>query len=196
MSVRGEPDRRDRRAGRPRCPPRRRSPDARRRTRCRPTGPLVDTFGRVHTDLRLSFTDDCNFRCVYCMPEEGVPLRPRAEILTFEEIVRVAGGGPDARGPGGPTHRRRAARCAGGSSISSRRLAEVGFEDLALTTNGTGLVRHLAGPLADAGLQRVNVSCDSLRPDRFAADPPAGPPGRGAGRPWTPPSGPDWRRSR
>jgi len=54
------------------------------------TGPLVDSFGRVHTDLRISVTDRCNLRCVYCMPEEGVDWVPRSEILTFEEIERVA----------------------------------------------------------------------------------------------------------
>jgi cyclic pyranopterin phosphate synthase len=54
-------------------------------------GPLVDVYGRVHTDMRVSVTDRCNLRCVYCMPEEGVPFLPRAEILTFEEISRVAG---------------------------------------------------------------------------------------------------------
>ena len=54
------------------------------------TGPLVDSFGRVHTDLRISVTDRCNLRCVYCMPEEGVTWLPRSEILTFEEIERIA----------------------------------------------------------------------------------------------------------
>src|SRR5215211_1726611 len=52
--------------------------------------PLVDTFGRVHTDLRISVTDRCNFRCLYCMPDEGMEWLPRADILTFEEIVRIA----------------------------------------------------------------------------------------------------------
>ncbi len=130
-------------------------------------GPLVDTFGRVHTDLRISLTDNCNFRCVYCMPEEGVPLRPRGEILTSEEIVRVAG---IARALGV-----RSVRLTGGEPLLRRgvvdlvrRLAALGFDDLALTTNGTNLAR-LAAPLAEAGLRRVNISCDSLRPDRFEA---------------------------
>ena len=58
--------------------------------RCLPSGALVDPYGRAHTDLRVSVTDRCNLRCVYCMPEEGVPFRPRDEILSFEEITRVA----------------------------------------------------------------------------------------------------------
>jgi GTP 3',8-cyclase len=129
------------------------------------TGPLVDTFGRVHTDLRISVTDRCNLRCTYCLPDRDPPFRPRHEILTFEEIERVA----------------RVARSLGVSSVRLtggepllrngvvelvRRLAAIGFEDLALTTNGTALARF-APALAEAGLQRVNVSCDSLRPERF-----------------------------
>ncbi|MGA7833631.1 MAG: GTP 3',8-cyclase MoaA [Acidimicrobiales bacterium] len=128
-------------------------------------GPLVDTYGRIHSDLRISVTDRCNFRCVYCMPEEGVPFLPREQILTYEEITSVA----------------RVARMLGVSSVRLtggeplirkgvvglvRQLAELGFDDVALTTNGTELER-LAQPLADAGLTRVNISCDTLRPARF-----------------------------
>ena len=130
-------------------------------------GPLVDSFGRVHTDLRISITDRCNLRCVYCLPEEGVVFRPRAEILSFEEITRVA---RVARSIGVD-----ALRITGGEPLLRkdvvelvRQIGAIGFDDLALTTNGTSLPR-LAAPLASAGLRRVNVSCDSLRPDRFAA---------------------------
>jgi GTP 3',8-cyclase len=131
------------------------------------TGPLVDRFGRVHDDLRLSVTDRCNLRCVYCMPNEGMTFLPRAEILSFEEIVRVAG---VARELGV-----RAVRLTGGEPLVRRGvvdlvrgIASLGFEDLALTTNAI-LLAPMARELAAAGLRRVNVSCDSLRADRFAA---------------------------
>ena len=130
-------------------------------------GPLVDTYGRVHTDLRISVTDRCNFRCVYCMPEEGVPFLPRQEILTFEEIARVARVAHDLGV--------RSVRFTGGEPLLRHHVAdlvamvaEAGFDDLALTTNGTSLAT-LAPDLAGAGLRRVNISCDSLRPERFAA---------------------------
>lgn len=140
---------------------------AERSTTGMPTsGPLVDRYGRVHTDIRFSITDRCNLRCVYCLPDENVVFRPREEILSFEEIARVA---RVARSLGVVT-----ARVTGGEPLVRkgvvelvRQLAEVGFTDLAMTTNGTGL-KELAGPLADAGLSRVNVSCDSLREQRYA----------------------------
>jgi cyclic pyranopterin phosphate synthase len=146
--------------------PRRRSPTTLVATGMPVAGPLVDTFGRVHTDLRLSITDRCNLRCVYCMPEEGVPYVPRKDILTFEEIVRVARvayalGVRSLRMTGGEPLVRR------GVVELVQALAEVGFDDLSMTTNGTELGR-LAPALAGAGLRRVNISCDSLRPDRFA----------------------------
>lgn len=128
-------------------------------------GPLVDRYGRAHTDLRMSVTDRCNLRCVYCMPEEGVPFQPREQILSFEEMTRVAGvahsmGVTSVRLTGGePLVRRGVVDLVG-------RLALVGFDDIALTTNGTGLA-PLAEALARAGLQRVNISCDSLQPQRF-----------------------------
>ncbi len=129
-------------------------------------GPLVDRYGRVHTDLRMSVTDRCNLRCFYCMPEEGVPFLPRSEILSYEEITRVA---TVARSLGVTS-----LRLTGGEPLVRRgivdlvaMLAEVGFDDLALTTNGMGLTA-LAPKLVEAGLQRVNISCDSLRPQRFA----------------------------
>ncbi|HUC37374.1 MAG TPA: GTP 3',8-cyclase MoaA [Acidimicrobiales bacterium] len=137
-----------------------------RRARHMPTrGPLVDGYGRVHTDLRISVTDRCNLRCVYCMPEEGVPVLPRSELLTFEEIERVAA---VARGLGIDS-----VRITGGEPLVRRgivdlvrRLARIGFGDMALTTNGTSLP-PLARALSEAGLRRVNISCDSLRPERF-----------------------------
>ena len=128
-------------------------------------GPLVDPYGRVHTDLRVSVTDRCNLRCVYCMPEEGVPFLPRQEILSFEEITRVA---HVARSLGV-----RSLRLTGGEPLVRRglvelvrQLATVGFDDMALTTNGTQLA-PVASELARAGLNRVNISCDSLRPQRY-----------------------------
>ncbi len=128
-------------------------------------GPLVDRYGRVHDDLRLSVTDRCNLRCIYCMPDEGMTFLPRAEILSFEEIVRVAA---VARGLGV-----RSVRLTGGEPLVRRGLrdlvagiADLGFDDVALTTNGI-LLAPVAKDLAAAGLRRVNVSCDSLRPDRF-----------------------------
>jgi len=130
-------------------------------------GPLVDAYGRVHTDLRLSITDRCNLRCVYCMPDEGMSFLPRGETLSDEEIVRVA---RVARSLGIT-----ALRLTGGEPLVRKgvvelvgRLASLGYADLGLTTNAMQL-GALAEPLAAAGLSRVNVSCDSLRPDRFAS---------------------------
>ena len=126
---------------------------------------LVDTFGRVHRDLRISVTDRCNFRCTYCMPPDGLDWLPRSELLTFEEIERVARvlverfGVHSIRLTGGePTVRARLANLVA-------MLTPLGT-DLALTTNGLtlGLV---AGDLAAAGLRRINISLDSLQADRF-----------------------------
>jgi cyclic pyranopterin phosphate synthase len=130
-------------------------------------GPLVDRYGRHHNDLRISVTDRCNLRCVYCMPEEGLSFLPHDDLLSFDEIVRVA---RVARSLGVD-----ALRLTGGEPLMRRdlpaligRLSALGFADLAMTTNGTELAR-VAPRLAAAGLRRVNVSCDSLRPERFAA---------------------------
>jgi cyclic pyranopterin phosphate synthase len=127
--------------------------------------PLMDGFGRVHRDLRISVTDRCNFRCTYCMPAEGLAWLPRDELLTFEEIERVARvfverfGFDSIRLTGGePTVRAHLPVLVG-------KLAALGV-DLALTTNGATL-ELVARDLAAAGLRRINVSCDSLRPDRF-----------------------------
>jgi cyclic pyranopterin phosphate synthase len=130
------------------------------------SGPLVDPFGRVHTDLRISVTDRCNLRCVYCMPEEGIGWVPHSQILTFEEIERVASiakrlGVDSVRLTGGEPLVR-----AGVVDLIAK-LNRIGFADLSMTTNGTTLAR-LAPALAAAGLKRVNVSCDSLKPERFA----------------------------
>jgi len=127
--------------------------------------PLVDGHGRVHRDLRISVTDRCNFRCQYCMPAEGMTWLPREQLLTFEEIERVARvfverlGFDSIRLTGGePTVRARL-------PVLVAKLADLGA-DLSLTTNGAtlGLVAH---DLAAAGLRRINISCDSLRRDRF-----------------------------
>ena len=131
------------------------------------TGPLIDGFGRVHTDLRISITDRCNFRCTYCMPTEGMQWLPRPELLTYEEIERIARvavtelGITSIRITGGePTVRSHL-------PVLVAKLARLGV-DVALTTNGATLASQ-AADLAAAGLHRVNISLDTLQPDRFAA---------------------------
>jgi cyclic pyranopterin phosphate synthase len=128
---------------------------------------LVDPHGRVVRDLRISVTDRCNFRCTYCMPAEGMTWLPRSEVLTFEEIERVARVCVERYGFDG-------IRITGGEPtvrahlpVLVEKLARLGV-DLAMTTNGATL-RLLADDLRRAGLRRLNVSCDSLRVDRFAA---------------------------
>jgi len=127
--------------------------------------PLIDSFGRVHTSLRISVTDRCNIRCFYCMPEK-VRFLPRAEILTYEEIerlvrvvaqmgvnkLRVTGGEPLVR-------------------TELPRLIEMlasvpGIRDIALTTNGI-LLAEQAQALKDAGLRRINISLDGLSEETF-----------------------------
>ena len=133
--------------------------------------PLIDSFGRVHRDLRISVTDRCNYRCTYCMPEEGMQWLPRSELLTYEELARLArvmveqfgidgirltGGEPTMRAHLPVLIQKLAAlRVPGGDPV-----------DLALTTNGSTL-RAQAHDLVAAGLRRINISCDSLRADRF-----------------------------
>lgn len=128
--------------------------------------PLIDSFGRIHSDLRLSVTDRCNIRCFYCMPEENVQFRPRSEILTFEEIerfarvsaqlgvnkLRVTGGEPLVR-----SHL---------PNLIQRLVAIPGIEDVALTTNGV-LLGDQAEALRAAGLHRLNVSLDTLDEETF-----------------------------
>ena len=134
--------------------------------------PLVDTFGRVHRDLRISVTDRCNFRCTYCMPEEGMEWLSRDDILTFEETGRIARifverfGTSSIRLTGGePTVRAHLPVLV--RLLSRLRVGGDGpLVDLAMTTNGATL-RNVAHDLVDAGLRRINVSLDSLRADRF-----------------------------
>jgi GTP 3',8-cyclase len=128
--------------------------------------PLVDLLGRVHTSLRISVTDRCNIRCFYCMPNENVRFRPRDEILTFEEIARFA------RVVSQMGVRR--LRLTGGEPLvrtDLSRLVEMlarlpAIEDLALTTNGI-LLAEQAAALRRAGLQRLNISLDTLREEVF-----------------------------
>jgi GTP 3',8-cyclase len=128
--------------------------------------PLVDGHGRQITDLRVSVTDRCNFRCQYCMPADGLPWLDRDEVLRFEEIERLVSvmarmGVTDLRLTGGePLVRREFPRLV--SMLSRVR----GLEDLSLTTNAYLLERD-ASALVDAGITRVNVSIDSLQRDRF-----------------------------
>lgn len=136
--------------------------------------PLVDPFGRVVRDLRVSITDRCNFRCTYCMPAEGMAWLARDELLSFEEIERVVRvcvqrfGVDGVRLTGGePTVRARLTSLV--SMLSCIEVPGTGRTvDLALTTNGATLAL-LAADLRRAGLSRLNISCDSLRPDRFEA---------------------------
>src|SRR5436305_1776186 len=129
------------------------------------TGPLVDTFGRRHDNLRVSVTDRCNLRCTYCMPED-VTFLPREELLSFEEMtqfVRVAAGLGVTK-----------VRLTGGEPLMRRDLHKLvamlvevpGLKDVGLTTNGL-LLGPQAVALRAAGLRRLNVSLDTLHPGRF-----------------------------
>jgi cyclic pyranopterin phosphate synthase len=136
----------------------------------RPPDPrLVDRFGRVATDLRISLTDRCNLRCTYCMPAEGLPWMPRAEQLTDGELVRLIAiavrdlSVHELRFTGGEPLLRR-----GLEDVIAASAALTPRPDISLTTNGVGLARR-ATALAAAGVNRLNVSLDTLRPDRFAA---------------------------
>jgi cyclic pyranopterin phosphate synthase len=129
--------------------------------------PLIDPHQRTVRDLRISITDRCNFRCTYCMPEEGMQWLPRQDLLSYEEIERIARvlveryGFESIRLTGGePTVRAHL-------PLLVERLAALGVE-LSMTTNGASL-GLIAGDLKRAGLDRINVSLDSLRADRFAA---------------------------
>jgi GTP 3',8-cyclase len=127
---------------------------------------MRDQFGRAITYLRISVTDRCNLRCVYCMPPEGVPWKSHGEIMRYEEIlevVRVAA-----------SHGIREVRLTGGEPLVRPDLAELvrmiasvpGIQDLSLTTNGI-LLASQAKVLAEAGLNRVNISLDTLQPEKF-----------------------------
>ncbi len=128
--------------------------------------PLVDTFGRLHNNLRISVTDRCNIRCFYCMPEEGVKFEARENILSFEEIERVA---RVAASLG-----IRKLRITGGEPLVRKDLPKLigklaaipGIEDIAMTTNGVLLAQH-AQALYDNGLRRLNVHLDTLDRERF-----------------------------
>ena len=130
---------------------------------------LVDGFGRVHTDLRVSLTDKCNLRCSYCMPPEGLDWLPGEAMLTDDEVVRVVGiavrdlGITDVRLTGGEPLLRR-----GLVDIVSRLSALEPRPRLALTSNGIGLAR-VAADLAAAGLDRINVSLDTMHRATFIA---------------------------
>ncbi len=130
-------------------------------------GGLVDRFGRAATDLRVSLTDRCNLRCSYCMPAEGLDWLPTDDVLTDDEVVRLIDVAVTHLGV-------REVRFTGGEPLVRRGLVDIVRRTTALrprpetsiTTNGLGL-RHTAAALAEAGLDRVNVSLDTVRPDTF-----------------------------
>ena len=130
------------------------------------SNPLLDTFGRIHDNLRISVTDRCNIRCFYCMPEEGVKFMKREEILSFEEIERfvriaVSLGVTKLRVTGGEPLVRK------DLPVLIAKLASIpGIRDLSLTTNGV-LLSGQAQALYDAGLRRLNVHLDTLDRERF-----------------------------
>ena len=129
---------------------------------------LVDRFGRTATDLRVSLTDRCNLRCTYCMPAEGLPTLPRDAVMTRAEIARLVGVATRELGV-------RQVRFTGGEPLLRADLVEIVADvaalpdrpEISLTTNAVGL-DHRARALKDAGLDRVNISLDTLDPDTFA----------------------------
>ena len=131
------------------------------------SAPLRDQFGRSIEYLRISVTDRCNFRCVYCMPAEGLPWLPKRDILSYEEITAIV----RQLAP----HGLRRLRITGGEPTIRPDLVSLirmlksvpGIEDIALSTNGVKLP-EMSAPLKAAGLDRVNMSADSLRPERIA----------------------------
>ncbi len=147
------------------------------------TSGLADSYGRVATDLRVSLTDRCNLRCNYCMPAEGLDWLPTEETLTDDEVVRLVRIGVEQLGI-------REVRFTGGEPLLRRGLAGIvertkalePTPEVSLTTNALGLSRT-AQTLAAAGLDRVNVSLDTIRRDVFHADHPARPARRRARRP-------------
>ena len=128
---------------------------------------LTDAYGRVATDLRVSLTDRCNLRCAYCMPPEGLDWLPAPEVLTGDEIVRLITIGVETLGI-------REVRFTGGEPLLRSDLADIiaasaalaPRPEISLTTNGIGLERRAAG-LKSAGLDRINVSLDTVRPEVF-----------------------------
>ncbi|MBV8198669.1 MAG: GTP 3',8-cyclase MoaA, partial [Candidatus Eremiobacteraeota bacterium] len=129
---------------------------------------MIDGFARPIEYLRISVTDKCNLRCIYCMPEEGLPWLRRDEILTYEEIVTIVAAAASVGV--------RAIRLTGGEPLARREVSRLiaalaairGIEDIALSTNGLLLESQL-DDLVAAGLRRINVSLDTLRADRFEA---------------------------
>src|SRR5919106_1302118 len=130
---------------------------------------LIDRYGRTATDLRVSLTDRCNLRCQYCMPAEGLEWLPKPDVLTAGEIIRLVRISVERLGV-------RDVRFTGGEPLIRPELVEIVAQcarleprpKLSVTTNGIGLAR-LVGALREAGLDRVNVSLDTLDPDRFEA---------------------------
>src|SRR6201994_3496854 len=148
---------------------------------------LSDSYGRVATDLRVSLTDRCNLRCAYCMPAEGLDWLPKPELLNDDEVVRLIRVGVERLGirevrftGGEPLLRRGLPAIVGptagvqpraGAAVTTDRIrpGPAGLQprpELSITTNGIGLART-AGALREAGLDRVNVSLDTLRPEAF-----------------------------
>lgn len=129
---------------------------------------MRDSCGRTIDYLRLSVTDLCNYRCQYCMPEEGVCKRPHGDILSVEELIEI--------GAAAVRCGVKKIRLTGGEPLVRRGLLDIcrglrlipGLEELCLTTNGS-LLPEFAKPLREAGVDRLNISLDTLRPDRFAA---------------------------
>lgn len=126
---------------------------------------MIDQWGRKINYMRVSVTDRCNFRCVYCMPLQGVQLRPREEYLSYEELLRVI--------EAGVTLGIDRIRITGGEPLVRKdiawfisRLKPLGIKDVSLSTNGL-LFAPMAKELKEAGLDRVNISLDTLKPDRF-----------------------------
>ncbi len=131
------------------------------------TSGLEDRYGRVATDLRVSLTDRCNLRCSYCMPAEGLDWLPGEEVLTDDEVVRLVRVGVEQLGI-------REVRFTGGEPLVRRGIVGIVENvhaidpevEISMTTNALGLAK-IAGPLAAAGLDRINVSLDSVRQDTF-----------------------------
>ncbi|TNF42628.1 MAG: radical SAM protein [Bacteroidetes bacterium] len=128
---------------------------------------MYDRFNRRISYLRISVTDRCNFRCVYCMPAQGVPLKKHDEILTFDEITEIVRVGAELG--------LKKIRLTGGEPLVRKDLPTLvnmiaaidGIEEIALTTNGVFLPQ-LAKPLKEAGLNRVNISLDTINPEKFS----------------------------
>ncbi len=131
-----------------------------------PQEPLTDKFGRQHSYLRISLAEKCNLRCLYCMPEDGVPVQPQSHLLNNDEIIKLATwfvsqGVDKVRLTGGePLLRKDLVDLVG-------RLNHLGLKQIGMTTNGVTLSKHLPD-LVDAGLTHVNISLDSLEPEKFA----------------------------